>query len=81
MQYLELENSQSDIQASYAVANARLGYRTADDRLELSVFVRNATNRYYRLYNLDVAGLFGDVVSVYGPPRTYGATVAYHWGR
>ena len=80
-QYLELENSQSDLQASYAVANARLGFRSADDHWEVAAFVRNATNKYYRIYNLDVAGLFGDVVGVYGPPRTYGATVSYRWGR
>ena len=80
-QYLELENSQSDIQASYAITNARLGFRTADDRWELSAFVRNAANKYYRIYNLDVAGLFGNVVGVYGPPRVYGATMTYRWGR
>jgi len=81
MQYLELENSQSDVQGSYAVTNARLGFRTADDRWELSGFVRNAANKYYRIYNLDVAGLFGNVVSVYGTPRVYGATITYRWGR
>ena len=81
MQYLELENSQSDIQASYVVTNARLGFRTADDRWEFTGFVRNAADKYYRIYNLDVAALFGNVVSVYGPPRTYGATFAYRWGR
>jgi len=81
MQYLELENSQSDVQGSYAVTNARLGFRTADDRWEVSAFVRNAANKYYRIYNLDVAGLFGNVVSVYGPPRVYGATITYRWGR
>ena len=81
VQYLELENSQSDRQASYAVANARLGFRTANDHWEFSTFVRNAANKYYRIYNLDVAGLFGNVVSVYGPPRVYGATIAYRWGR
>jgi len=81
LQYLELENSQSDLQGSYGVANARLGFRSADDRWEVSAFVRNATNKYYKIYNLDVAGLFGNVVSVYGPPRVFGGTITYRWGR
>jgi iron complex outermembrane receptor protein len=78
-QYLENINAPADLEAAYAVTNLRLGYASAQ-RWDVSAWVRNVANKYYRVYNLDLAGL-GYEESVYGPPRWYGVTFAYQWGR
>lgn len=78
-QYLELVNAPADYQSSYAVSNARLTYTTADDRWEVAAWVRNLADRAYRVYGLDLSAL-GFEQSVYGPPRTFGATFTYRWG-
>ena len=77
-QYMELENAPADFQPSYVVVNARVGYSTRDDRLEITGWVQNLTDRWYRIYVLDLSGL-GFMQNVFGPPRTFGATVTYHW--
>jgi len=47
----------------------------------VSGWVRNLADKYYRIYNLDLSGFLGFNQGVYGPPRTYGATFTYHWGK
>ncbi len=78
-EYLELLNSQVDYQASYALSNARFTYTNDAGHWDVSAWVRNVTNKYYRVYNLDLS-VIGWNQSVYGPPRTYGATFNYRWG-
>jgi iron complex outermembrane receptor protein len=78
-QYMELINAPADYEGSYAVANARVTYSSADDRWEVTGWVRNLTDRWYKVYGLDLSAL-GFEQSVYGPPRTYGATFTYRWG-
>lgn len=78
-QYLELANAPVDLQPSYAVTNARLGYVTADGHWEVALFGHNLADKWYRIYNLDLSGFLGINQGVYGPPRTYGGTVSYHW--
>jgi len=79
-QYLELYNGPVDYQAGYAVVNSRLGWASADGRWEVEGFVRNLADKWYRIYSSDLSGLLGSTQSVYGPPRTYGATMRFHWG-
>ncbi len=79
-QYLELVNAPVDLEPAYAVANARLGYRTDDGHWDVGAFVRNLTDKRYRIYNLDLAAFIGMNPAVYGAPRTYGVSLAYHWG-
>ena len=78
--YLELINAPVDLQPSYAVYNARVGFSSGDGRWDVSGYVRNLANEYYRVYNLDLSGFLGFNQSVYGPPRTFGATFTYRWG-
>ena len=80
-QYLELVNAPVDLEPSYAVFNARLGYGSPDGRWELSGYVRNLADKNYRIYNLDLSGFLGFNQGVYAPPRTYGATFVYRWGK
>ena len=65
----------------YALSNARLAYRTGDGKWDVSAYVRNLTNKQYRVYNLDLSGFIGSNQGVYGTPRTYGVGVRYNWGR
>jgi iron complex outermembrane receptor protein len=70
--------SEVSFEPSYSVWNASLAYRTSDDRLSVSAYVKNFTNEQYRLYNLDL-GLLGFIEQVFAPPRTYGGLVTYRW--
>lgn len=77
-QYMELENAPADFEPAHVVANTRISYSTRGDRFEIAGWVRNLTDRWYRVYALDISSL-GFMQNVYGPPRTYGATVTYRW--
>jgi iron complex outermembrane receptor protein len=77
-QHLELENAPADLEPQYIVGNARIGYATPDDRFEVAAWVRNFTDRWYRVYSIDFSAV-GLMQNVYGPPRTFGATFTYHW--
>lgn len=76
---LELINAPVDYQPAYTVANARLTYGHTAGHWDVSAWVKNLSNTYYRIYNLDLSVL-GFNEGVYGPPRTYGATFNYRWG-
>ncbi len=78
-EYLELLNAAADFERPYIVTNARITFSSGDDRWEVAGWVRNLADRWYRVYGVDASGL-GLEGSVYGPPRTYGATFTYHWG-
>jgi iron complex outermembrane recepter protein len=80
-QYLELINAPVDLQPSYTLTNARIGYTDPSGRWDISAYCKNCFNTLYRIYNLDLSGFLGIDQSVYGPPRLYGASVAYHWGK
>lgn len=79
-QYLELINAPVDLQPSYAVINARAGFATGDGRWQVDAFVKNAADKWYRIYNLDLAGFIGVNQGVYAPPREYGLELRYHFG-
>ena len=77
-QYLEGTNSAVSFEEAYSVWNARLGYTTADEQWNVSVWVNNFTDEEYRLYNLDL-GLIGFIEQVYAPPRWIGGSITYRW--
>jgi iron complex outermembrane receptor protein len=79
-QYLELINAQVDLQPSYAVLNGRIGYGSLDSRWQVDAFIKNAADKWYRIYNLDLAGFIGSNQGVYAPPREYGLEFRYHFG-
>ncbi len=79
-QYLELINAQVDLQPSYAVLNGRIGYGSLDSRWQVNAFIKNAADKWYRIYNLDLSGFIGSNQGVYAPPREYGLEFRYHFG-
>jgi iron complex outermembrane recepter protein len=79
--YLELINAPVDLQPSYTLTNARINYTDPSGRWDVSAYCKNCFDTWYRIYNLDLSGFLGINQSVYGPPRLFGASVAYHWGK
>jgi iron complex outermembrane recepter protein len=79
-QYLELVNAPVDLEPSWAVINARAGFGSSDGRWQVNAFIKNAADKWYRIYNLDLAGFIGINQSVYAPPREYGLELRYHFG-
>jgi iron complex outermembrane receptor protein len=77
-QYLEGTNSQVSFEPAYSVWNSRVSFSSAGDKVQLNLYVRNLTDEEYRVYNLDL-GLLGFIEQAYGPPRQFGASVAYKW--
>jgi iron complex outermembrane receptor protein len=77
-QFLEGTNSEVSFEPAYSVWNGSLSYRTNDDHLRLTAYVKNFTNEQYRLYDLDL-GLLGFIEQAYAPPRQFGVSAAYHW--
>jgi iron complex outermembrane recepter protein len=79
-QYMELLNNPDDLQPSYAVTNARITYTSNSGAWEGGAYVRNLTDKVYEVYFLDLSSLYF-AQRVLGPPRTYGVTFTYHWGK
>ena len=65
----------------YAVANARIGFTTADEKIDLALFVNNLFERAYRVYAFDGSLYWGDTLGVYAKPRTWGVSATYHFGK
>jgi iron complex outermembrane recepter protein len=64
---------------AYHVENARISYTPAGSPVDLSVFVNNVFNRAYRIYAFDASTYWGDAVSVYAKPRTWGINALWHF--
>lgn len=79
-QYMELLNNPDDLQPAYAVYNARLSYTSANGAWDVGGYIRNIADKVYMVYGLDLSGL-GIDQRVVGPPRTYGVTFTYRWGK
>ncbi len=65
-------------QPGYTLANARVTYTTANERISVTGFVNNLLDTTYRNHSLPAyapaTGVLGDTVQ-YGDPRTYGASL------
>ena len=70
----DLQNRPSTTQRPYAIANARLGWRSGNDRFGLDLWMRNITDTFYATDRIDVTSGFGFVYNRVGDPRTFGAT-------
>jgi iron complex outermembrane receptor protein len=66
-------------EGAYGILNARLGYKTSDEKWSFSVFAQNLTNTRYRFYSFDTTGDFGAIENVPGVPRWFGASIGYKW--
>ena len=62
-------------QRAYTLHNARLTYRTLDETIEASFWVRNLTDLTYKTLAFDASETGGLVANLVGDPRTYGVSV------
>jgi iron complex outermembrane receptor protein len=76
-QYLEATNGGASFQKAYGIANAHLTYSGAGDHFKIDAWVKNLNDQVYKTYSLDL-GILG-ATAFYGPPRTVGANLSYHW--
>jgi iron complex outermembrane receptor protein len=76
-EYFSVFNAPVDKERPNLVGNARIAFSPSwNDRFEAAFFVRNITNRYYRIYQLDESSLSFDQ-EVYAPPRWFGGSLKY----
>ncbi|HZU62833.1 MAG TPA: TonB-dependent receptor [Novosphingobium sp.] len=66
---------------AYHVENLRIGFTPAGGKVDAAFFINNLLNRAYRSYAFDGSQYWGDALSVYAKPRTWGVTLTYHLGR
>lgn len=64
-----------DIQDDYVLINGQLGYRFADQRYSVFAWVRNATDKRYKIDAAQFTA-FGYNQVTYAEPRTWGLTVS-----
>jgi iron complex outermembrane receptor protein len=76
-QYLEATNGGGSWQKAYGISNAHLSYTGPGEHFQISAWVKNLSDQTYKTYSLDL-GILG-ATAFYGPPRTYGANLSYHW--
>ena len=66
-------------QPSYWLLNARLSYRTPDERISIQGWVRNLTEKLYLIDAFDQSIDTKQILYVYSPPRSYGFTLTVDW--
>jgi iron complex outermembrane receptor protein len=66
-------------QESYWLHNARIAYRTPDERIELAFWVRNLFEEEYKLDTYDLSRSASSILELWAPPRTYGVTLSLNW--
>ena len=68
-------------QKAYGITDLRFGWNSVAGRpLDITAFVKNATDVAYALERQDQTSLFGFTGSVYNDPRTYGIELRYTFG-
>jgi iron complex outermembrane recepter protein len=64
-------------QDAFWLANLRVGFRTQNDRVDVSGWVKNLFNRKYLIEVFDQGTL--NTLDLYAEPRTYGVSVNYRF--
>lgn len=77
--YFETNNAPDDYEPHRAIGNARVTYAIHDGKIELAGFVNNLTDKWYRVYNLDLSGLLGASNQTFARPRTWGASLTVRY--
>ena len=77
--YLDPQMVDPISQDAYWVHNARISYRTPDDRIELSFWVANLFEEEYKVDVFDVTRDGNTILEVWSEPRMYGVTLSLNW--
>ena len=77
--YFDQQADDAISQDPFWLFNARLGYRTPDERIEVAGWVRNITDKAYLIDSFDLRSFFTEILDVYGEPRTFGVTISFSY--
>lgn len=77
--FFEVPNSLRISQDDVTLINARAGVSFADDKYELSAFIRNATDEDYLLDAGNTGGAFGIATFIPAEPQFYGAQITLRY--
>ncbi len=77
--YLDPQQLDPISQDGYWIHNARIAYRTPDDRIELAFWVSNVFEQEYKIDVFDLTRQYDTILEVWGEPRTYGVTLSLSW--
>ncbi|MET3473223.1 iron complex outermembrane receptor protein [Novosphingobium sp. 1529] len=77
VQYFSTFNAPIDREPQRVVGNARVAFKTRDTHWEIAAFVNNLTDKWYRVYNLDLSGALGLGQQTFATPRWIGASISY----
>jgi iron complex outermembrane receptor protein len=77
--YLDPQMVDPISQDAYWLHNARLSYRTPDDRIELAFWVSNLLDEEYKIDVFDISRETSTIYEIWGEPRTYGVTLSLTW--
>lgn len=79
----DLATAKSDVNLradAYAILNLRFDWTDAlGSGLDFSVYVNNATDEEYVIGGANIIDIVGVNITSYGPPRTFGAVLRYHF--
>jgi outer membrane receptor protein involved in Fe transport len=77
--YLDPQMVDPISQDAYWLHNARIAYRTPDERIELAFWVSNIFEKEYKIDVFDITRESNTILEVWGEPRTYGVTLSLNW--
>jgi len=77
--YLDPQMIDPISQDGYWLHNARIAYRTPDDRIEVAFWVANLLDEEYKVDVFDLSRDYNTILEVWGEPRMYGITLSLNW--
>jgi iron complex outermembrane recepter protein len=78
-QFFDAFNTEGLQEDAYWISNARLSYYSADDVVNVALWVKNIENRHYSPYRVGLQDEFGFDFATRGTPRTFGAEVTWNF--
>ena len=77
--FFDVSNIDVSRQGGYTVHNARIGWVSPNENLEVSLWAKNLFEKEYLVYTFDFTGLAGFNQQFFGQPRWLGVSAKYNW--
>jgi iron complex outermembrane receptor protein len=78
-QFFDLENRPTAAQGGYGLVNARVGWKSASDKVDVDLWIRNIADKFYATDKIDLLSGFGYIYNRVGDPRTFGVTASMNF--
>jgi iron complex outermembrane recepter protein len=75
-QHFDLLNSAATTEGGYSLLNSSIRFHSADDSKAVTIWIKNATDKYYFTQIGDFRSLLGVLYGRVAPPRTYGVSAS-----